>query len=183
FRTRAKMSLRIACRKLLDNVVRKNQLSQVRCIQYYDPDNKKPVESVNPEETTDYEVSKEEWKYVDRLLPLKTLPEPPKYSSYPTPSGWIPQKDENIGLPYSVRRSRFHMLPVYLEEKSGGTRKITIVKKVEGDIWAFEADIRKHLEELTSRKVTTQVHEITRFLRIKGIYLKEVSDFLISKGF
>ena len=34
----------------------------------------------------------EEWKFVEALLPIKIVPEPPKHSSYPTPSGWVPPK-------------------------------------------------------------------------------------------
>lgn len=34
----------------------------------------------------------EEWKFVEALLPSRIVPEPPKHSSYPTPSGWVPPK-------------------------------------------------------------------------------------------
>ena len=34
----------------------------------------------------------EEWKFVEALMPMKIVPEPPKHSSYPTPSGWVPPK-------------------------------------------------------------------------------------------
>jgi len=34
----------------------------------------------------------EEWKFVEALMPSKIVPEPPKHSSYPTPSGWVPPK-------------------------------------------------------------------------------------------
>jgi len=34
----------------------------------------------------------EEWKFVEALLPNKIVPEPPRHSSYPTPSGWVAPK-------------------------------------------------------------------------------------------
>lgn len=37
-----------------------------------------------------YEVSTEEFKYVEKLLPPITIPKPPVHASYPTPSGWVP---------------------------------------------------------------------------------------------
>jgi len=37
-----------------------------------------------------YTVCKEDFKWVDRLLPPSKIPEPPKHTNYPTPSGWFP---------------------------------------------------------------------------------------------
>ena len=36
---------------------------------------------------------------------------------------------------YIVNRTRFHNFPIYLESHSGGNRKMTVIKYVEGDIW------------------------------------------------
>ena len=38
-------------------------------------------------------------------------------------------------LPYYVDRTRFHQLPVYFLEMDGGSRQITEVRRVGGDIW------------------------------------------------
>lgn len=45
-----------------------------------------------PEDYTDYEITKDpdEWKYVERLLPYKTVPKPPT-EDVELPSGWKPQ--------------------------------------------------------------------------------------------
>ena len=45
----------------------------------------------------------------------------------PAPPGVEPS------IPFRVVRSRFGNLPVYLDYKSGGSRVLTIVRKVEGD--------------------------------------------------
>lgn len=37
-------------------------------------------------------------------------------------------------LPYMIRRSRTHNVPVYTDIKHG-SQKSTVVRKVEGDIW------------------------------------------------
>ena len=34
--------------------------------------------------------SADEWKWVERLMPPKSIPLPPKHEKYPTPSGWTP---------------------------------------------------------------------------------------------
>jgi large subunit ribosomal protein L49 len=53
--------------------------------------------------------SKEEFKYVEKLLPIQVVPEPPKHDSYPTPSGWIPVNPEKSSkLPYHIFRTRFY---------------------------------------------------------------------------
>lgn len=36
------------------------------------------------------EVSYNDFKHVERLLPLETVPEPKENSHYPSPSGWFP---------------------------------------------------------------------------------------------
>ena len=39
---------------------------------------------------TNFEESRTEWHYVERLIPRETVPTPPKHEFYPTPSGWQP---------------------------------------------------------------------------------------------
>ncbi|CAI8011641.1 hypothetical protein GBAR_LOCUS7482, partial [Geodia barretti] len=56
-----------------------------------------------------------------------------------TPSGWVPPLGKPAppgvqpDIPFRVVRSRYGNLPVYLDYKSGGSRVLTIVRKVEGD--------------------------------------------------
>ncbi|XP_071081386.1 large ribosomal subunit protein mL49-like [Haliotis cracherodii] len=131
----------------------------------------------------DYEVSTEEFKFVERLLPRETVPEPPVHDCYPTPSGWLPPAENASLMKYLVKRTRNHMLPLYLQTSNAGTRHMVMIRKVEGDIWAFESDIRQHLEKVTGKKVAVQVHEVGRFIRVKGILQDEVAAFLLEKGF
>ncbi|KAI0229310.1 39S ribosomal protein L49, mitochondrial [Lamellibrachia satsuma] len=125
----------------------------------------------------------EEWKFVERILPKEVVPPPPAHASYPTPSGWVPPKESSQSLPYYVRRTRFHQLPIYLEILNGGNRKMTMVKKVNGDIWAFEAELRKYLEEKTGGRIYTQVDEVCCKLRVRGIHVEDTAKFVLDKGF
>uniref|UniRef100_A0A8C3V6T6 Large ribosomal subunit protein mL49 n=1 Tax=Catharus ustulatus TaxID=91951 RepID=A0A8C3V6T6_CATUS len=80
-----------------------------------------------------YEESTAEFAFVERLLPPSSIPEPPPHPKYPTPSGWSPPAGPPPDLPYFVRRSRLHNLPVYLGQRQG--RRLTALRHIHGDIW------------------------------------------------
>ncbi|XP_008296312.1 large ribosomal subunit protein mL49 [Stegastes partitus] len=125
--------------------------------------------------------STEEYKFVERLIPPSRIPTPPKHDGV-TPSGWTPPADSPPPLPYMIRRSRMHNVPVYTDLVSG-SRKMTLVRKVEGDIWALEKDVKQHLKEVTGKELPTQVNEVTMTLKVKGHFETELKEWLISKGF
>lgn len=122
------------------------------------------------------------WHFVERLLPLRVVPEPPKHDG-PAPSGWRPPLPEAPPLPYFVRRSRNHLLPVYVHSEIRGPRFITRVRNVEGDLWALHNDLKKHLEGLCGKEVLSQVHELGSYVGFKGCLEEEVKEWLYSKGF
>uniref|UniRef100_A0A8U7N8G2 Large ribosomal subunit protein mL49 n=1 Tax=Corvus moneduloides TaxID=1196302 RepID=A0A8U7N8G2_CORMO len=80
-----------------------------------------------------YEESTAEFGFVERLLPPTRIPDPPPHPKYPTPSGWSPPRGPPPELPYFVRRSRLHNLPVYLGLRQG--RRLTALRHIHGDIW------------------------------------------------
>uniref|UniRef100_A0A3B1KGK1 Large ribosomal subunit protein mL49 n=1 Tax=Astyanax mexicanus TaxID=7994 RepID=A0A3B1KGK1_ASTMX len=125
--------------------------------------------------------STEEYKFVERLIPPTRVPTPPKHEG-PTPSGWTPPSETPPNLPYMIRRSRMHNVPVYSDIKHGN-QKSTIVRKVEGDIWALDKDVKKYLQQLTGREPPTQVNEVTGSIRIKGEFDTELKEWLVKKGF
>ncbi|XP_031589806.1 39S ribosomal protein L49, mitochondrial-like [Oreochromis aureus] len=125
--------------------------------------------------------STEEYKYVERLIPPSRIPTPPKHTG-PTPSGWIPPADSPPPLPYTIRRSRMHNIPIYTDV-TNSNRKLTLIRKVEGDIWALEKDVRQYLQEVTGKELPTQVNEVTMTLKVKGHFDKELKDWLVRKGF
>lgn len=81
-----------------------------------------------------------------------------------------------------VRRSRMHNIPVYTD-RSSGSRRTTLVRRVEGDIWALEQDVKRHLKERTGKELPTQVNEVTMTLKVKGHVDGELKTWLASKGF
>lgn len=125
--------------------------------------------------------STEEYKFVERLIPPTRIPTPPKHEG-PTPTGWKPPLDPPPDLPYMVRRSRMHNVPVY-NDISVGNRKTTVIRKIEGDIWALEKDVKEYLTQKSGKTPLTQVHEVTRTIRIKGHFDVELKCWLMDKGF
>ena len=121
---------------------------------------------------TEVEVSKEEFKYVEKLIPNFIVPEPPKHEKYPTPSGWVPPTEKGLTHPYFVERTRNHNIPVYHRHSDGGTRKLTVIGKVKGDHWKFEADLRDFLSRRTDGKVYTQVDELTEKVIVRRDFFK-----------
>ncbi|XP_034731772.1 39S ribosomal protein L49, mitochondrial [Etheostoma cragini] len=125
--------------------------------------------------------STEEYRFVERLIPPSRVPAPPRHAG-PTPSGWTPPADSPPPLPYMIRRSRMHNIPVY-SDLTHGSRRTTLVRKVEGDIWALEKDVKQYLKELTGKELPTQVNEVTRTLKVKGHFETELKEWLAGKGF
>ncbi|XP_074499263.1 large ribosomal subunit protein mL49 [Sebastes fasciatus] len=135
-----------------------------------------------PEETKrGISESTEEYRFVERLIPPSRVPAPPQHAG-PTPSGWTPPADSPPPLPYMIRRSRMHNIPVYTD-LTHGSRRTTLIRKVEGDIWALEKDVKQHLKEVMGKELPTQVNEVTMTLKVKGHVDSEIKEWLASKGF
>ncbi|XP_045631558.1 39S ribosomal protein L49, mitochondrial isoform X1 [Ursus americanus] len=126
--------------------------------------------------------SVDEYQFVERLLPPTSIPKPPKHEHYPTPSGWQPPRDPPPNLPYFVRRSRMHNIPVY-KDITHGNRQMTVIRKVEGDIWALQKDVEDFLSPLLGKTPVTQVNEVTGTLWVKGYFDQQLKAWLLEKGF
>ena len=140
--------------------------------------------SSSAESKTDIKIeeSTEEYTlFVEPLIPRSRIPAPPKHDG-PSPSGWVPPSETPPDLPYMIRRSRMHNIPVYTDITSG-SRKTTLVRKVEGDIWALEKDIQEYLKEVSGKDLPTQVNEVTMTVRVKGHFDTELKAWLSKKGF
>ncbi|KAJ2612372.1 mitochondrial large ribosomal subunit [Coemansia sp. RSA 1365] len=88
------------------------------------------------------------------------------------------QPAQSITYPYYIRRTRFQSLPVYTEIRNGRTRKLTILRRIDGDLGALRADISKALDE-----ESVVVKAISRQLVIKGDRSTELRKWLTEKGF
>lgn len=123
-----------------------------------------------------------EWKYVERLLPPRTVPQPVEKSEYP--SGWQPQTANGEESGYFVARTKNHMVPVYLNTRFRGQRRLTIVRYIQGDIWALERDLRQVVEQARNGKLcATRVNELSGQIHIHGDYVDLLREHLKSKGF
>lgn len=79
---------------------------------------------------------------------------------------------------YTIARTVNKGLPVYSDIKNGGTRYLTIIRRIEGDPTALMKDILADfpLAEVSVKSNTQQVV-------IKGQYVNEIKEWLIVKGF
>lgn len=129
-----------------------------------------------------YEVTSnpEEWKYVERILPLTVVPDPKPKESYP--SGWIPQSPGAVKLPYFVERTKNHMMPVYLEFGFRNIRRLTVIKKIQGDIWLLENELRGFLQKENYVPLRSQVNEFTRIITFHGDHVNAIKYYLTKKG-
>ncbi|XP_034951161.1 probable 39S ribosomal protein L49, mitochondrial [Chelonus insularis] len=132
---------------------------------------------------TDFEKveNPKEWPYVEWYLKSHFIPKPKNEENLP--SGWVPPKEGAKKLPYFVQRSKNFMLPVYLVRKNRGLRRLTIIKKIEGDILRLEAELKPHLEKLAAKEIGCQISEPGGVIKFRGDHVSRVKEWLISKGF
>ncbi|XP_036139774.1 probable 39S ribosomal protein L49, mitochondrial isoform X2 [Monomorium pharaonis] len=121
-----------------------------------------------PEDYTDYEITKDpnEWKYVECALGYKVIPKP-MIEDTKHPSGYKPATAVPTDYPYFVERTKNYMQPVYLNRNPRGTKKITKISKIQGDIWALERDMKQYIEEQTGKKIASQIHEFAGVIKFK----------------
>ncbi|XP_054730205.1 probable 39S ribosomal protein L49, mitochondrial [Anastrepha obliqua] len=124
-----------------------------------------------------------EWKYVERLLPPKTVPKPITKAEYP--SGWKPQTAATLpDLKYFVARTKNHMVPVYLQTTFRGQRRITVVRRIQGDIWELEKELRIVVEKARNGKLcASRVNEMSGQIHFHGDYVDVIREHLKEKGF
>lgn len=142
-----------------------------------------PTDEVDLNAQPNVEITKNaaEWKYVERILPPVTIPEPKPKASYP--SGWTPQKPEALNHPYFIQRNANYMLPVYLQIDKLGTFRRTRILNIRGDIWKFHNELMEYIEYYMAKRTRSKVNEFARTINIWGDYVNLVKDFLIKKGF
>ncbi|KAA8622634.1 Img2 domain containing protein [Pyrenophora tritici-repentis] len=81
---------------------------------------------------------------------------------------------------YHISRSINKHLPVYTDTKRGGNLRLTIIRKVAGDLVALRDEVKDFLgnkgEEVT-------INHLTSHVQIKGHCKREVEEFLTARGF
>ena len=48
---------------------------------------------------------------------------------------------EKPNLPFFIKRSKYNNIPVYTDYRSGRTRKLTIIRRVKGDLKVIRIDV------------------------------------------
>lgn len=122
-----------------------------------------------------------DWKYVERLLPPETVPQPIVKDYYP--SGWKPQANNLKDRPYFIPRTKNHMMPVYLEILDRGRKRLTNIRKIQGDIWQLEEELRNFLQKDSLKPIRTQVNEMNGYICIHGDHVNAIKYYLLNKGY
>ncbi|CAN0409641.1 unnamed protein product [Lampetra planeri] len=138
--------------------------------------------SSQPDQYTGVKISYDDFHYVERLIPPLRVPTPPKHEHYPTPSGWSPPRDPPPALPYFVKRTRMHNIPVY-QKMTHGNRELTVISNIEGDIWVLEKEVRELLKTLSGEEPLIRVNEVSMKLTIRGYFDTQLKGWLLEKGF
>lgn len=85
--------------------------------------------------------------------------------------------------PYYVQRTKNYMIPVYMDITFRGTRRITTIRKIHGNIWALESELRKYLEQRTNKVIGVRVNELIGEIQFRGDHVSLVKKWLDEKGF
>lgn len=121
-----------------------------------------------------------EWKFVEAILAKQIVPTPTPKSAYP--SGWQPQVNAVTEMPYFVPRTKNHMHPVYLTRTFRGMRRITKLRRVQGDIWQLEKELHATIEKRIGKDIVTRVNEMSGQIWFRGDFVNIVKEYLIAKG-
>ncbi|KAJ9158009.1 hypothetical protein NKR19_g3749 [Coniochaeta hoffmannii] len=101
---------------------------------------------------------------------------PPPLSATPTPE----TAPASSRPPYLVSRTPSLNLPVYTETKRGGNKKLTVLKKIEGDARALKEALRA---ELKLEDGQIRINHVTGHIEIAGFRKEDVASFLAKQGF
>jgi large subunit ribosomal protein L49 len=120
--------------------------------------------------------------------PTSLMPPPPPADAAP---GTTPPTTTTFHtLPYLITRTPSNKLPVYEHSKGGGTKHITVVRKLTGDLVALQEHLRQALElggtfqDLKGRKKEyITINWTTRQIVIRGWRGAEISKWLELAGF
>ena len=79
-------------------------------------------------------------------------------------------------LPFEIERTHKGNLPVYTDVRSGGTRKLTIVRNIYGDVEAFKTELSKVVSN-------APIEDKMGRLEINGTHSQKVKLWLTRLGF
>ncbi|BEI86998.1 hypothetical protein CcaverHIS002_0703440 [Cutaneotrichosporon cavernicola] len=90
-------------------------------------------------------------------------------------------------LGYLVARSEQGNLPVYTEYRNGRSNRLTVVRKISGDVGALRNDIAQYLADghIDPLKAPPKVYirPTSGHVEIKGHWAEEIKEWLAMRGF
>ncbi|KAK3187522.1 hypothetical protein K4F52_003580 [Lecanicillium sp. MT-2017a] len=105
---------------------------------------------------------------------------PQSFTRPPTPAPAKSPEELAASLGYIVRRTPSVQLPIYRTWKSGNTRQVITIKKIDGDK-------RKMLQELSEAlsvdKGNIRINPTTQHIELKGDYFDQARSWLLERGF
>jgi len=126
--------------------------------------------------------SPQEWKLVENVLQQNLVPTVnPNKTEFP--STWKPQTIDPKTVPFFISRNKNNMIPVYLKRTHRGLRRITTVKKIDGDIWRLHDELKDHVERSINKEITTRVNEMNGQIQLRGDHVIVVHNYIQQKGF
>lgn len=76
------------------------------------------------------------------------------------------------------------MLPVYLQISDRGMRRITVIRRIEGDLWKLGDELAQYLKpKMYYSTIGVKVDELKRAIFLRGDYFEYTKRFLSDKGF
>ncbi|MES1902489.1 MAG: 54S ribosomal protein L49, mitochondrial [Paramarteilia canceri] len=136
------------------NIPKPPDLNQLKYVSYESPDSIGHLvteESIRSrvERVRDVEVSFEDFKYVQEILPKRFIPKYPLNipPESPTPSGWFSPKPYCASMEYYVERNKIHEHPIHLKSSHLNRKNRTILYNVCGDIWKLRDDLHSYLNK------------------------------------
>lgn len=82
--------------------------------------------------------------------------------------------------PYFVQRTKSQNLPVYSLAKSGGTKKLTQIRKITGDILVLRQELKDHLG---LKEDDIAINHLTQQVLVKGWKRADVCEYLRNQYF
>lgn len=130
----------------------------------------------------------ERWFWVERLMPKPLARRLTQEELVDCPSGFVAPPPPSSAssshvLPYFVARTRNNLLPVYKQVDYQDQLAKTLIRKVTGDIWALEEELRSVVQPLQEERILSSVNESNGEIKFLGSWEKQVADHLIKLGF
>jgi Mitochondrial large subunit ribosomal protein (Img2) len=99
-----------------------------------------------------------------------------KLQTLPTPYNANTPLGNTESLPFQVQRTHTGNLPVYTEFKNNRNQKLTIIRKITGDVDKFRNELTKVVSNYETKEKLGRVE-------VKGLHTEVIKQWLLRLGF